>query len=579
MSRVPIAILCVILSLSTWQTAQSAAPVPPAARWIPQNALIAIDISNPKALIDLAFNPQIIAKVKSVPAYKQITSKPDVQQLFGLFKFLEASLGTDWPTALKKSTGGGITLAACPDDISLIIIDAQDGKMLARLHKMFLNIAKDDAKKKGQPNRVRSAVYRDVTGWTFNGKETHALIGNRLIFANKSKGLINMLDLRADGGAKSLYALPAYQAAKKASSTGTIASAFVNMGVLKHVPPITKVLANNQNPLATLLFGGVTEALQDSNWLALGLGIKGNTLSLHATVDGKTDDPNGAASFAFPDMLDKGALPNLVVPRRIAAMSIWRDLRAFYAAKDDFFPERTSALIFFENMMGIFFSGRDLTEDVLAETHPQVRIVVAEQTFAHGTPPTKLPAFAAVFQLRNPEKFALVAEEAWQKAIGLINFTRGQQAQAGMIIRQPTHNGTTYTMAYFLPGEKDAEMQIYHNFRPSLATIGNSLILSSTDELAEDLIDSLKKQRNLPPKALPSTNSVVELDTTALASILAANRDILIRNNIVEKGNTPQKATFEIDLLLTIIQNLGRMNLSLENRHSLNYATLQWTLN
>ena len=32
------------------------------------------------------------------------------------------------------------------------------------------------------------------------------------------------------------------------------------------------------------------------------------------------------------------------------------------------FPERTSGLIFFENMMGIFFTGRDLTSEVLAET-------------------------------------------------------------------------------------------------------------------------------------------------------------------------------------------------------------------
>ena len=41
-------------------------------------------------------------------------------------------------------------------------------------------------------------------------------------------------------------------------------------------------------------------------------------------------------------------------------------MHKFYAAKDTLFPDRTSGLIFFENMMGIFFSGRDLTDEVLA---------------------------------------------------------------------------------------------------------------------------------------------------------------------------------------------------------------------
>ena len=83
-----------------------------------------------------------------------------------------------------------------------------------------------------------------------------------------------------------------------------------------------------------------------------------------------------------------GALPNLAVPRRIAGLSLYRDLHAFYAAKDKLFPERTSGLIFFENMMGIFFTGRDLTDEVLAETRPEIRIVVAAQKYdpAIGTP-------------------------------------------------------------------------------------------------------------------------------------------------------------------------------------------------
>jgi len=578
MSRIPIAILCITLSLATWQAAPAADPLPPAARWIPSNAVIAIEVSDPGALLDLAFDPRMTERVTSVPAYRQVTAEPGFIEFLGVIKILEASLGTDLQTGMSKTLGGGITFAACPDDVVLLIIDAKDGEMLDKLHEILLGFAKGEATKEGQPDRVRSAEYRGITGWTFNGKEAHAIIGNRMIFASKSKALIGMLDLRADENAKSLDTLPAYQAAKKASGADSVASVFVNLGVLKQVPDIAKALANDENPLASLLFAGMTEALQDSNWLALGLTIEDDMLSLQATADGRTGDPEGAAAFAFSSEPGVGALPNLVVPRRIAAMSFWRDLHAFYGAKDDLFPDRTSGLIFFENMMGIFFSGRDLTEDVLAEPHPEVRVVVAEQDYGDSAPQLQIPSFAAIFRLRDAEKFALVAEEAWQKAIGLVNFTRGQQAQAGMIIRQPTHDDTTYTMAYFLSGEEGADVEDRHNFRPSLVSMGDFLVLSSTDALAEDLIDALKKEIDNPPKPLAETHSVVELDVVQLASILAANRDNLVRKSIVDKGNTEEQAAAETDVLLTIIQNLGQLKLSLGSRNALSHATLQWNL-
>ena len=218
-----------------------------------------------------------------------------------------------------------------------------------------------------------------------------------------------------------------------------------------------------------------------------------------------------------------------------------------------------------------------MTEDVLGQTYPEVRVVIAEQKFNDAAPQLRLPSFAAVFRLRDPEKFGLVAEEAWQKAFGLINFTRGQQAQAGMLIRQPKHADLSYTMAYFLPGE-DGKMEMYHNFRPSLAVVGDSLVFSSTDKLAEDLIDALKKENAGKAKPLQSIHSVVEIDGEKLASILTANRDHLIRQNVVEKGHTEEQAETEIGMLLTIVQNLGKMRLSFQGPPEMTQAVLEWRL-
>ena len=127
-----------------------------------------------------------------------------------------------------------------------------------------------------------------------------------------------------------------------------------------------------------------------------------------------------------------------------------------------------------------------------------MRIVVAEQKYDEklGTPEVQFPAFAIVLRMRNPEKFRPVAEEAWQKAIGLVNFTRGQQALPGLIIDRPTHEGERYTVAGFGPptGADKSAVDVRFNFQPALAMPGPYLIISSTAGLAKDLIAAVKQE-------------------------------------------------------------------------------------
>jgi hypothetical protein len=296
-------------------------------------------------------------------------------------------------------------------------------------------------------------------------------------------------------------------------------------------------------------------------------------------------------AFAWPAESGEGAPADLAVPRQIAGASLWRNLHDFYAAKDELFPERTSGLIFFENMMGIFFTGRDLTEEVLAETEPGTRMVVAGQEYDPevGTPAVQVPAFAAVFRLRNPESFGRVVEEAWQKAVGLVNFTRGQQAQPGLLIDRPVHGDVKYTVAYFAPpteeerkgreGEEKPGVDTRFNFRPAVAMPGEYLILSSTDALAEDLMDALAKESAEGAKPKAGVHSAMTVDGQQLAAILGANRENMIRQNMVEEGNTREQAETQIGLLLTIIEQFGPAKLEVGTRDGRSHATLRLELN
>jgi len=546
--------------------------------------VISLELSQPKALLELLAGEDMTEAIIALPLYQKQTSSPQFEELLNLIKHLETTLDTDWRTGLAELAGGGITIAVCPQDTVLLIIDAEDEHMLEQLHEILLNAARSEAENQGQPDRVASTQYRDVTAWTFNGKEAHAIIGRRFVLANRPEGLKAVLELRAEANGANLASDPAYQAAKRAVDPDAVATVFVNLKPLMQIPKVAQLLdLQRKNPLLALVFAGIVEAVRDSNWLAFGLHIEESTLILRASVDGKMVDPTSPAAFALPSEPGEGVLSNLWVPRRIAALSLYRDLHQFYAAKDDLFPERTSGLIFFENMMGIFFSGRDLTNEVLAETKPEIRLVVAEQDYdpAIGTPEVKLPAFAAILQLRRPEQFNEVVEEAWQKAVGLTNFTRGQQAMPGLIIDRPVHRETKFTVAYFSTAEIEDRTKLDQrfNFRPALAMPGEYLILSSTDGLARDLIDALSREMEHPVKPLGEIHSLAEIDGDRLASILEANRGTLVRGDMVKKGKTQEEAETGIDMLTTLVKLVKHIRLSVGIREGLTQARLEMKLN
>ena len=217
--------------------------------------------------------------------------------------------------------------------------------------------------------------------------------------------------------------------------------------------------------------------------------------------------------------------------------------------------------------MGIFFSGIDLTEGVLSEVRPDVRVVVAKQQYdpAIGTPATQVPAFAVVLRLKDPQHFGEIVEEAWQKAIGLANFTRGQKALPGLIIDKASQDGMKYTISYYRPptDRSSGTVDLRYNFRPSLSRPGDYVILSSTDALARDLMDAVKQAPSTPAEASSGANSLMEIEGPALSAILEANRENMVRKNMVDKGDPREKAENDIGVLLAALGHLDHASLTL----------------
>ena len=371
--------------------------VPLATQLVPADAIAVLEVTDPEPLFELLAGQPMSETVTALPLYQQQTTQPQFQEFLNVVRFLETALDTDWRSGLKSLIAGGVTLALCPEETVVLIADAEDERLLAKLHEILLTFARSEAEKEGQPERVVSTQYRDITAWTFGGDEAHAIVGKRFIFSNRPEGLKAVLERSTGSRGAALASSSRYQAASQTAGANDVARLYVNLRPLMHLPGLVGAFEQSRaNPLAALVFAGIAEAIEDADWLAARLSVEHDTLVLRTAVDGRAVAPTSPTAFAWPKTSSDGAFPSLSVPRRVAALSFYRDLYQFYSAKDELFPERTSGLIFFENMMGIFFSGRDLTNEVLAEAQPDIRLVVAAQEFdpAIGTPRVQLPALA-----------------------------------------------------------------------------------------------------------------------------------------------------------------------------------------
>ena len=553
-----------ILPIVLGGVAAAAQAAQPAEQWLPQDAVLVVHIAQPVALLDLAADlkvPEAIAAAQSSP--KQPASS-DWQNLLRFGDALGAKLGTDWKGLVRKLTGAGITYAVYPRDTNVVMFDAEDIGAMEQVRQLVQSIL---GQQSGAPEASKRGVfYREFPGgaaWSFDGKQYFALAGNRLVMCNRPEMLKLLFQPREQGA---LASWPLYAQARKAAGEGTAAWAFVNMAMLNQAPPVRQALTQAGSPLEALLGVAVKQSLGQSSWIAMGVRVAGRSLLLRAVADGKAD--LGAAAFALPPDGGQGPPSNLAVPRQLAAASVWRDLHKFYLAKDVLFPGKTSGGILLENFMEIFFTGRDLAEEVFARFHPAVRLVVASQEYdaAVGTPLEQYPAAALVFRVDRPDDFGEVFEEAWQKAIGIVNFTRGQQAQRGLIFDKSVHRGVPFTYCYFSArGEKARErLPARFNLRPALVRFGPYIILSTTDALARDVIDALSREDGRAPSAPAGAHTLLEItDGSGIAALLNANRSALVRQSVVGSGASPQQAEVQLSLNMVLLQHLDRVQLSL----------------
>ncbi len=543
---------------------------PKGMRWVGPEALIYAESSRFETIFDRAMSPRVGGLLEAVPGYKAALARPDVIGGRAMAAIIAAGLGTTWEKGLRDITGGGVVFAVegakGPERI-LLVVTPKDAALLEKTHERLLDFVRSDAKNKKKPDPVTVAEHHGIKTYSLMPTEAHAIVSGTLVVTNGPEVLKVVIDRALDPKSPALADDPVFQAQRKEADPEALAWGFARTDRLRAIDP--KRFGGDSKPDAgaTFLFGPWLEAAMKGDWASASL-VWTDT---RAGIDLAVAAPKGGYSPAMKRYLPTGGAgaPRPFLPKNaIASGSLWRDFASIWEVRADIFtPETVQGLAQLDTQAGTFFGGRDFGTGVLGALGDRWNIVVADQDFEamNPKPDTKFPAFAVILDLKpdDPE-FSTRLMAAFQSFLGLVNLGAAQTKAPPLMIVSDSFDGFTIATSKYQPVyeiSKGDPVSSTYNFTPSAVQVGNYFVISSNLGLARELTKTLKET----PKATDST-LLLEASGDAISRLLGRNRDQLVVQNMLSKGNAKAQAEAETDLILDLLKYAGKATLSATDR-------------
>jgi len=551
---------------------------------LPSDTPIYLRINEPaKLFLDEFRNPVFLNALKNIPQIGGQLENPQIDQVKMVLGLLASTEDLSWSEMVREVLAGPAEIALSPYPQKLVMtVKPKDAARLGRLHAKLLEFIQQDAQNKGNPDPVKKFKHGETDCFSLAPTEAHSIYGGRFVIASSEKILGDALDLLS--GTKKLPSTldkePRFlDAVKSATPDSRQAFGFARMDLIRKSNPGTYTVTDDYNPLLALLFGGWVEAYRQADWLGMAIDWKANKPALEAFLPISAEVAKGELRKAFTPPKGTYAAKPLSVPNQLGTLSLWRDLGKVWNIRENVVTgPALQGLNGLDNGIGQFFGGRDFGTGVLGSLKPDWRVVVAEQDpkTMIPKPDLVLPAFAiSVGYDTKDEDFRQRWIIAFQSLVGVLNVVGGQEKAPVLVQNQEDFEGAKIYSAKYLPPVKPAKakpgdsktdeegIHIRHNFRPTLVLAGDHLIISSTTEMARDVVKAIKLAdagSDAPPQAMS-----VDLNGKRIAGMVDVNRERLVMQNMVEKGHGKAAAQSEIGAIEGMIRGLNHAVITAED--------------
>ncbi|MEX2215849.1 MAG: hypothetical protein WD768_17190 [Phycisphaeraceae bacterium] len=542
-----------------------------AADLLPASTLIYVEVPQPKKLISTLLDHPLREKLEANDGFKAFYQSPRFRQLSTGLAVFEHLTKMKWREALESMSAGGLYIAFDPTTNGVaFLMKSDDAATFKKLDEVIGQLADDNP----EGNLKRGRTYRGIATYKV-GPGGMAFHGNWFLGANNPELGKVLFDNLLDSSTQTLAADKEFTAARKhgfATDTPTL-WAFARTQPLRSMGILDQLFAEkSDNPALELLVGGLKETIQHSPYLTASLRVKADALGLSFAGVHDPAKVSKARDYFFGPTTGGSAPKPLKPPGTALSIVTYRDIGAMLGKADELFTENVAAGIAqADSQLSLFFGDRSFTYEVLGNFRPQMQLVATRQTFEGVTPAIKLPAGALIFQVKPDDQLTKDQfESAFSSAVGLISVTGMQEGRPALKLRTMEKNGVLMSSATYVFDPKKSDKnkaEIYFNASPTLAITKDRIILSSSKQLADDLVKAAAAQSG---DTRIGQNTLIELDGPMVHAMLKDNAEFLISQNMIEKGHPREDAETEIGMLLELVSYVkgAAIDLSFQSGHA-----------
>jgi len=532
---------------------------------LPASVVLYAELAQPAPMIEQLIAHPLRHRLESSQEYKEAILSDGFKRLRRGVKMFEAGMEEPWDQAIANLIHQGVFVAVDGQTKGIVLLTKADSSETAeKLYQIIDGIGQLSPE---TSKAIQRSQYRDVSALRINDKFRLVQHNEWLMVTNNSDLGKNVIDRLLDDRSDSLAKSKQFVSARETKIAGNI-WAFADIQNIRESGVAPKLYSGiSDNPLAEILIGGILSNLQHTSHATMTLGVRMD--GIHAVVAAPHNiNWEEGREFFFGETSTGTAPPMFKTDDTLFVMSAHRDLSQMWLRAGDLMTEQANdSLAKADAQLTTVFSGKDFGEDILGAIQPDLQLIVNRQDFANVVPrpAIKLPAFALHATLKNPEKTQDELRRVFQSLVGFINIVGAMQGQPQLDLGMESLPAGQLVTSTYVPDQnnpEDTAAPINYNFSPSIAFVGDRVILSSSAELARKLVEA-KLESGVALGEGGShgvTNTQALLKANLAKQILADNREILIAQNMLEKGHGREKADQEIATLLKLVDLIDQVS-------------------
>jgi hypothetical protein len=548
-------------------------------RLVPEQTDLLVEVKQPRRLAETLTTLDMLQQLREFAPVRELLDSTSYRRFYQLVAYFEKELGDRWPTLLDRLAGRGAALGVVFQSLhkdtaqfgvtptaALLVIEGDDEKLMRTFFRLGLNVLEQELARQEAKDKAVKRTYEGVQTVRIGDEFHAALAGGALLLSNTEKMLHAGLDRHLGQSKKSMAGVSGVAEAVKLLPADPLLSVWFNMEPARQAPEARAIykMPPRDDPLLTVLFGQYLDLLGRAPFVCAGAYAEKGGFVATVRVPRGRDGMGTDRLLHVPPVGKPGSRPLLEPKNVLYSESNYLDLAAIWNDRAKLFNDKQVQSLEKFDKQGMPFrlilAGTKFSQ-LLNQVGPYYRFVAAHQPQVgyKTAPKISIPAFALVWELREPEAFAKSMETVL-RGVALLT---GNQANLKLVEEKYKDCKLIgYRFSETEPIKGDVN-DLRFNFSPCFTRVDDQYVVSSTIDLCRELVNLLQKE-GATPKRGAASSTISRLYGSGAAAYLKTIEDLLVTQTTLDQAVTPKEAREQVKMLLDLVRHLGVLSLRAE---------------